>query len=767
MRLQLGLTVGIVLNLLFLSILYAGTLYRWVDEKGVTHISDQLQDGQLRQPENVQKVEDVESDRKQRQQIPLPAPAPSIPSRHKYLKRGNGETSSRLSQSSSASYRDADVSKSTSLVAGEKASQNAICGFPGLRIPSEATIYAAGGYGSEGKKLSYYIDQSGHKARQVDVVVNEPLRSVVLLLSAYEPMVWNINWSPGSRILAVAAVGGNRQIVSGLPKQTPLLLSQQGNRAGPCETLYVAPARADEIEKVHNLKALDRVANKLYGRNVDQVRYIEKDGRVIIGDLPGAGTSLQHSRETHPNSFHDPKLPLVGRAALQDAIKKGLLRPATTEDQRKWDQEYAKANPRRNVFSDDGKPRSTVLFGTPFETFVIIKPYVFPPDLYGGNAATFMVLKGVPFPTGDPGHSTVYDFNTLTCKGPLPDCDDFRPQQPITGNEGGTPIATRQSSQDSQAVPKANKTLMKREKAKSLSASQAHNCRTGCCFPDLQLPENAVVYAAGPVGNEGWPLKFQIDQSGANAKRIDVKVNETNRPVALLLSSYGPTIWNISWSVGTKLLAVAAVGQLRQAIAGLPKDVPQLSSDNGFCDAVYMIPRASSEAAKAKNLQQIDTLTSRLFGRGVDSIIVITSGTAQIGKPQNNGAKMISSPQTSPESFFNAGAPLAGKPALQEAMQKGLLRKATYQDVKDWETQYAIANGKRDVFPKDTTKSEPSPGKEYDDIYVVLKPFVFPKGITGFKAIFYVPRGVPYPTGNPGHICVHDFTNLRRTGACP
>jgi hypothetical protein len=48
---------------------------------------------------------------------------------------------------------------------------------------------------------------------------------------------------------------------------------------------------------------------------------------------------------------------------------------------------------------------------------VVLKPFRLPPGLYGAHSATFFVPKGVPRPTGELGHSVLYDFNTLTCAG--------------------------------------------------------------------------------------------------------------------------------------------------------------------------------------------------------------------------------------------------------------------------------------------------------------------------------------------------------------
>lgn len=49
--------------------------------------------------------------------------------------------------------------------------------------------------------------------------------------------------------------------------------------------------------------------------------------------------------------------------------------------------------------------------------YVVLKAFTLPEGLYGAHSGTFFVPKGVPRPRGTLGHSTLYDFNTLTCTG--------------------------------------------------------------------------------------------------------------------------------------------------------------------------------------------------------------------------------------------------------------------------------------------------------------------------------------------------------------
>lgn len=83
-----------------------------------------------------------------------------------------------------------------------------VCKFSNLKLPADHAVFAAGAYA--GRSTGFQIDQSGHEATQIDVAVHSPGKPVVLMLGAYEPNIWNIGWSEGTRILAVLASGYHR-----------------------------------------------------------------------------------------------------------------------------------------------------------------------------------------------------------------------------------------------------------------------------------------------------------------------------------------------------------------------------------------------------------------------------------------------------------------------------------------------------------------------------------------------------------------------------
>lgn len=278
------------------------------------------------------------------------------------------------------------------------------CAFQDIKFPPNMALYAAGEY--SGRKLDVQIDQSGDQATQFDVIVNSPVRPVSLILGAYEPSIWNIGWTKGTRIIAVVATGYHRQAVAGLPKTTPILISTNDNH-GVCGYLFLSN---------QTLSQVNPYATKIFGKAVDMV-YLASAGKTIAGSPDLQNMELFTSRDTPPESFVDKSQPLAGPAAIQDALKKSFLRPATLEDATNWTNRLNKMLPKDALPPVAGGENRQQLKGPyGFNAFVILKPFKFPAGLYGGHLANFYLAEGVPYPEGDPGHSSIYDFNTMACK---------------------------------------------------------------------------------------------------------------------------------------------------------------------------------------------------------------------------------------------------------------------------------------------------------------------------------------------------------------
>jgi hypothetical protein len=233
-------------------------------------------------------------------------------------------------------------------------------------------------------------------------------KPVVLMLGAYEPTIWNISWTPTTRIAAVLASGYHHQAIAGLDPGVPTLNTSYDNN-GPCGYFYIGERALNNINPI---------SRRFFGRPVDLV-YLAKAGNLSIGEEAPEGTTLITSESTHPEFFYDKTAPLAGPAGLEDAIRKGLLRKATDADVDAWVNAVVASTSNRDVPPIAGQGRPKPLRPSTFNAYVVLTPFTYPSGLYGGNLATFFIPKGIPRPTGNSGHSSVYDFNRLNCEGPL------------------------------------------------------------------------------------------------------------------------------------------------------------------------------------------------------------------------------------------------------------------------------------------------------------------------------------------------------------
>lgn len=120
---------------------------------------------------------------------------------------------------------------------------------------------------------------------------------------------------------------------------------------------------------------------------------------------------------TLPAAAFAPVLPIVaveppdtrppGEAGLALGVREGYLREARRSDRNEWLASQKPGDART------GSSSSLDLLNA----YVVLKPYRLPSGLYGAHSARFYVPRGVERPTGELGHSSIYDFNTRTCAG--------------------------------------------------------------------------------------------------------------------------------------------------------------------------------------------------------------------------------------------------------------------------------------------------------------------------------------------------------------
>ncbi|MGE4133427.1 MAG: hypothetical protein AB7F86_17425 [Bdellovibrionales bacterium] len=290
--------------------------------------------------------------------------------------------------------------------------------------------------------------------------------------------------------------------------------------------------------------------------------------------------------------------------------------------------------------------------------------------------------------------------------------------------------------------------------------------QTECKFKNLNLPKDLEVFATGGH-NVGRPLDYQIDASGSMARQLDVAVNSKKKPVALILGSGGPTIWNIGWTNGTNIIAVVVSGYQRQAIAGLPEKTPVLySTQQGPCD----LPVLSQN-----NMSKINATSILLFNKEVTAAFNPDNGAVLVGQDLASTDRLVNSNWRTVESFIDKDAPLAGRAGLQDAETKGIIRRPNELDMVNLQKFFAqierttsagpgtkmVGFGSREVSFSQLVNSQNS--------FLILKKFTFPPGMNAAGgAIFFIPENVSKPEGDAGHSTVIDMARKTCRGySCP
>ncbi len=246
------------------------------------------------------------------------------------------------------------------------------------------------------------IDSKGVETREVAVVVNRPGVPIVLVLSAYNPVIWKISRTPDTKIAAVLVGGRHNQAVLGIDKSTSLSIRSQIEQR-ECGTFYAYTADRDLLKANEIIKAS-------VGRGIDSFVTTPTDGRMIVGDgLAIDESKLIFSTDIKIEDYAYARLAPVGQRGLESLLEAGKIRFATQADIDAW---VEKASAPFKKLDPDLKVRHRMKIG---DTYVVLAPIEYPLGLFGPHAVTFLIAGGVPPPTGSPGHSMIYDMDNGSC----------------------------------------------------------------------------------------------------------------------------------------------------------------------------------------------------------------------------------------------------------------------------------------------------------------------------------------------------------------
>lgn len=289
-------------------------------------------------------------------------------------------------------------------VASAQTPGSATCSIADL-LQGELEIHHVGSYeGTSQLGAAIELDNSGHEVKKLDVLVNLPGKAVVLVLSAYDPVVWNVAWTPDTRIAGAVVSGYHGQAILGISKSIPLYLrtnatSEQDDAKGlhpGCPYFY-------RYDGGSNDRATQTIRD-ITGRSVTRFYAAPRNGVALVGDvMPGTLSDLISSPDFRLEDFvlnrKAGEVP-AGRRGLDELIKRGFLRQASPKD----------------VESFEKSGVAGILRGLP--SYVVLKQVTMPDGLYGANSVNILVPDGIPVPNGPRGHNRFFQYGQSSCEGP-------------------------------------------------------------------------------------------------------------------------------------------------------------------------------------------------------------------------------------------------------------------------------------------------------------------------------------------------------------
>lgn len=234
--------------------------------------------------------------------------------------------------------------------------------------------------------------------------------ATILVLSAYDPVVWDLRKVPAGRVRAVIAYGYSDQGVVGLPTEVPVRFVSHSAADGSCGRPAYAYERGPDLDRLAQSVAMAT------GRKIES----------FAGGYDPVGFSLDGGPSGGPGSVIDPEAVRAagsvsrdtlapGQEGIATLLRDGAIRLATDADAARLSRAIAKASPIRYFAPVDLQDLGP-------EVYVVTRPTAVPKGMHGAHSAIFLVEPGVPLPRDAGSHNTYYLLADGSCRGPF--CDD-------------------------------------------------------------------------------------------------------------------------------------------------------------------------------------------------------------------------------------------------------------------------------------------------------------------------------------------------------
>ena len=278
--------------------------------------------------------------------------------------------------------------------------------FP-AQVLEGARVAILGAY--EGRsKLPFLFQGDSHEVTAIRVGANTAGPPLLLVLTAYDPVIWDLAGVPAGRLRGVLVYGYHGQGVAHLPARVPLRFETFHGRerhSGCGEYAYAYKGGGDLDRLVDQVAALlGREPGSFTGDYSPLGLHVERG----VTDEPVKRIDLSRTRLSMPI---DRSLVAPGAAGLDQLLASGAIRRATADDVARVNEEAS-----RRSRSGHLAPFRHEQLGTS-RTYVVTRAITVPAGMYGGNSASFIIMPGVPTPIDRGSHNTYYSAEDGSCRG--------------------------------------------------------------------------------------------------------------------------------------------------------------------------------------------------------------------------------------------------------------------------------------------------------------------------------------------------------------
>lgn len=272
-------------------------------------------------------------------------------------------------------------------------------------VAQGARILAVGTY-EGGLPVARLATHEGHEVKAVAIHVPARGGPLVVVLSAYDPVVWDLRDVPKNRLRAVFVSGYHAQAVAGAGSR-PVRV-----------TTYLKPNKAcGEAAYAYkggkSLDRLDALVRRVFRRGIDGFTsgYTLKHVLLEGAHMPSQVQSLVSPDSAVGASEFSSGTNVDGPFGLQRLLDEGAIRKATRADVAELDRVLTRKSPTGRLAPVHASIATS-------EAYVVLRPITMPTGMYGAHSATFLIPRGVPMPKDSGSHNRYWMMATGECLGP-------------------------------------------------------------------------------------------------------------------------------------------------------------------------------------------------------------------------------------------------------------------------------------------------------------------------------------------------------------